>query len=231
MAGTVKCNVEVTNGMRHERICAAVLAAFVCAFGASTAAGQLGARSAQEWVDLLDRPERVEGLRIDEVIARLGLEPGDVVADIGAGAGTFSLPFARAVSPDGTVYAVEVDAELVDYIDETADARGFGNVEGVLGEFTDPALPSQDIDVAFFHDVLHHVEDRAGYLRNLGRYMGPNGRIAIIEGAGHNARPDQSEMHMTLEQVHGWMADAGFEPSEEHDLYGGDKWFVVYSRP
>ncbi len=216
--------------MRYERLCAAVIAAAVCVVGASEAAGQLGARTADEWVDLLDRPERAEGLRIDEVIARIGLEPGDVVADIGAGAGTFSLPFARAVSPGGTVYAVEVDAELVDYIDAKAAGEGVENLEGVLGEFTDPALPTREIDVAFFHDVLHHVEDRAGYIENLARYIGPDGRVVIIEGAGHNARPDQSEMHMTREQVTGWMADVGFEPSEAHDLYGPDKWFVVYSR-
>ena len=192
-------------------------------------AWQLGSRPAERWIETLSRPGRVKQLRIDDVIARLRLKPGDVLADIGAGSGVFSLPFARAVAPGGKVYAVEVDQALVDHIAEKARAEGVPNVDTVLGEFGDPNLPTQDIDVAFFHDVLHHVEDRAGYLKNLSRYVVPEGRIAIIE-RGHR-RPDEREMHMTQEQVTGWMEEVGFRPSEEYYLFDGGKWFVVYARP
>ena len=191
-------------------------------------AWQLGSRPAERWIEMLSRPDRVKRLRIDEVIARLRLKPGDVLADIGAGSGVFTLPFARAVAP-GTVYAVEVDQGLVDHIAEKARTESVPNVDSVLGEFMDPKLPAQDIDLAFFHDVLHHVKDRAGYLKNLSRYIKPGGRIAIIE-RGHR-RPDEREMHMTQEQVTEWMADAGFTPSEEHYLYDDGKWFVVFARP
>lgn len=191
-------------------------------------AWQLGSRPAEQWIETLERPERVKGLQIDEVIARLRLKPGDILTDIGAGTGVFSLPFARAVAPGGKVYSVEVDQGLVDHIGEKARAAGVSNVETVLGEFTDPKLPTQDIDLAFFHNVLHHVEDRAGYLKNLARYIKPEGRVAIIE-RGHT-RPDQRHMHMSREQVAAWMADVGFQPSEEHFLFEGGKWFVVYSR-
>ncbi len=216
--------------LRHEWPRVAALAAIVCAIGPSEpVAGQLGFRPAERWIETLSRPERVKQLRIDEVIARLRLEPGDVLADIGAGTGVFSLPFARAVAPGGRVYAVEVDQALVDHIAERARAEGVASVETVLGEFTDPNLPTQDIDLAFFHDVLHHIEDRAGYLKNLSRYVNPGGRIAIIE-RGHR-RPNQREMHMSQEQVTAWMADAGFRPAEEYDLFDDGKWFVVYTRP
>ena len=180
------------------RLWAALLVAMACAFGRSEAAGQLGPRSAEEWIRLMERPERVATLRIDEIISRLGLGPGDVVADIGAGAGTFSLPFARAVAPGGTVYAVEIDPELMAHIEARADAGGVRNVVGVLGEFTDPVLPALDVDLAFFHDVLHHVQDRAGYLRNLARYIGPEGRVAVIE----NPRPHEDPVSYTHLRAH-----------------------------
>ena len=216
-------------GLRGQ-LWAGLLVAMACAFGRSEAAGQLGPRSAEEWIRLMERPERVATLRIDEIISRLRLGPGDVVADIGAGAGTFSLPFARAVAPGGTVYAVEIDPELVAHIEERAETEGVRNLAGVLGEFTDPALPARDVDLAFFHDVLHHVEDRAGYLESLAGYIGPEGRVVVIENPRPHEDPDRSEMHLSREEVDRWMADAGFGVSEEHDLFGGGKWFVVYSR-
>ena len=54
--------------------------------------------------------------------------------------------------------------------------------------------------------------------------------MVVIEDARSHENPDQSEMHLSPEEVDGWMAEAGFDVREEHDLFGGGKWFVVYSR-
>ena len=235
--------------MQLRWIRATVIMAVLSTVGApGGVAWQLGSRPAERWIEVLNRPERVQGLRIDDVIARLRLKPGHTLADIGAGTGVFSMPFARAVAPSGKVYAVEVDQGLVDHLQERARAEGASNVETVLGEFSDPKLPVEQIDVAFFHDVLHHVRDRPGYLKNLARYIRPEGRIAVIE-RGHHGPPEhgggqssergdnrsaeletRSELHMTQEQVTAWMADVGFQPSEEYYLFDGGKWFVVYAR-
>ena len=188
---------------------------------------QLGSRTADEWIGILDGEARVEGLKIDEVITRLELSDGDIVADIGAGTGVFSGPLARAVAPSGILLAVEIDQGLLDHIDERADREGDQNVQTVLGEFDDPRLPRRDVDLAFFHDVLHHVEDRAGYLGNLGSYLKDDGRIVVIDQiAGHR---DQPEMQMTLEDVKRWMASAGFGLAEEIDLFE-NKFFAVFER-
>ena len=215
----------------------AAVVALAGTIGVSGAEGwQLGSRSAESWIERLTRPGRVEQLQIDEVIVRLRLKPGDILADIGAGAGVFTFPFARAVAPTGKVYAVEVDQGLVDHIAEKADEEAIVNVETVLGEFSDPKLPARNVDLAFFHDVLHHVRDRTDYLENLSKYILPEGRVAIIE-RGHGRRDEhqahvkqEHHMHVTKEQVTAWMADIGFAPSEEHFLYDEGKWFVVYSR-
>jgi ubiquinone/menaquinone biosynthesis C-methylase UbiE len=131
--------------------------------------GQLGARPADDWIEMLDSPARVAALRIDEVIGRLQLKPGDVVADLGAGTGVFSVPLARAVGPTGKVYAVEIEQGLVDHIAARAREENMPNVHAIRGEFTDPVLPAADVDVAFLHDVLHHVQDRTTYLKNATR--------------------------------------------------------------
>jgi len=190
---------------------------------------QLGARSTAEWLKTLDSQNRVTRLKVDEAVARLGLAPGAVVADIGAGSGVFTLPLARAV-PQGRVYAVDIDQGLVDHIARKAEEARAANVRPVLGQFTDPGLPARDVDVAFIFDVLHHIEDRATYLRSLAGYLRPGGRIAVIdfhpELGPHKNDP---KLQVTRDQTREWMAAAGLRPLAEHPLYD-DKWYVVYGR-
>jgi ubiquinone/menaquinone biosynthesis C-methylase UbiE len=190
---------------------------------------QLGARSTAEWLKTLDSQNRVVRLKVDEAVARLGLAPGAVVADIGAGSGVFTVPLARAV-PQGRVYAVDIDQGLVDHIARKAEEARAANVKPVLGAFTDPRLPARDVDVAFIFDVLHHIEDRATYLRSLAGYLRPGGRIAVIdfhpELGPHKNDP---QLQVTRDQTREWMAAAGLRPLAEHALYD-DKWYVVYGR-
>lgn len=196
---------------------------------ASTAQAQLGARSTEEWLKTLDSQNRVAKLKIDEAVAALKLKPGDVVADIGAGSGVFTVPLAKAV-PSGRVYAVDIDQGLVDHIAKKAKDSGMANVRPVLGAFTDPKLPARDVDVAFIYDVLHHVEDRAEYLKNLAPYLKRGGRIAVIdfhpELGPHKNDP---KLQINREQTKAWMAAAGLKVVAEHKLYD-DKWYVVYGR-
>ena len=199
--------------------------------GLSAASAQLGSRSADDWAAVLDREQRVSGLKIQEVVSRLNLEPGDVVADIGAGTGVFSGPLAQAVAPAGTLLAVEIDQGLLDHIAQRARQEKVTNIQPVLGEFDDPNLPTR-IDVAFFHDVLHHIEHRQAYLKKLATYLEPDGRVVVIDLIFD--RPDgphrnQPEMHITQEQVRRWMAAAGFPVMQEIDLFE-DKFFVVFRR-
>ena len=104
---------------------------------------QLANHPAEEWIPRLERSERVQRIKVDEVVARLGLKPGDVVADIGAGAGVFSLPLARAVAPGGKLLAVELQQGFLDHIELRAKEEKVANVQPVLGEFDDPKLPSR----------------------------------------------------------------------------------------
>ncbi len=216
---------------KAKLILLAGLAIFLAA-AAQAPALQLGSRSTEEWIKRLERPERIAGLKIDEIIPRLKLRPGDVVADIGAGAGTFSRPLARAVGPQGKVLAVDIDQGLLDYIDQRAKEEKIENIETVLGKFDDPALPSSEVDVAFFHDVLHHIEKRDAYLKALASYLKPNGRIVVIEldkDDPDTPHRDDPEMLISKEQVNQWMEAAGFRPVEEFDFLKG-KWFMVYAR-
>jgi cyclopropane fatty-acyl-phospholipid synthase-like methyltransferase len=200
------------------------------AAGAAVSARQLGGRPADDWSARLERPERIAGLKIDYIIASLGLKPGQTVADIGAGPGVLSIPLAKAVAPGGKVYAVEIDKDFFPHIKQKAAAENVTNVVTVLGAFTDPKLPARDVDVALFHDVLHHIEDRAGYLKATAQYVKPNGRVAIVELPPSGSHKDEPSLIVTKDQAKGWMADAGFTPVQEFDGLSEGKWFIVYAR-
>jgi 2-polyprenyl-3-methyl-5-hydroxy-6-metoxy-1,4-benzoquinol methylase len=200
----------------------------------TASAFQLGARPAKDWIDRLESPERIAGLKIPEVIARMALKPGMVIADLGAGTGVFAREFSKAVGAKGKVYAVDIDNELLDYVRERAKKENQTNIRAVLGKFEDPAIPARDVDIAFFHDVFHHIEKRQPYLKALSTYIKPNGLIALIEmdkndpNTSHRADP-----HMLVDRkdVDKWMAEAGFFPVKEHnDLFPGTKWFVIYQK-
>lgn len=190
---------------------------------------QLGSRPTADWIKMMEAPDRVASLKIDSMIASLGLHAGDTVADIGSGPGVISLPLAKAVGPQGKVYAVEIDRPFLDRVKARAAEAHLRNVVPVLGAFTDPQLPARDVDVAFFHDVLHHIEDRAGYVKAMARYMKPASRMAVIEYLPTGPHRSDPSLILTPEQVGKWMADAGFAPAGKYDNLPG-KWYVIYER-
>ena len=109
---------------------------------------QLASRPAPDWILRLERPERIAGLKIDYIIQKLELKPGQVVADLGAGPGVISLPMAKTVGPTGKVYAVDIDQAFIDHINMRAKEQHVANVTAVLGQFSDPVLPARGGDGA-----------------------------------------------------------------------------------
>ncbi|MEW5978896.1 MAG: methyltransferase domain-containing protein [Acidobacteriota bacterium] len=192
----------------------AVVLLLVCA---ASLPAQLGRRPAKDYIPLLEDPGRLERLNVDRVIATLQLEPGDVVADVGAGSGVFTRRLAKAVAPGGRVYAVDIDQELLDYNRSQIEAAYLKNTEFIRGDFDDPKLPAGAIDLVFICDVVHHIEHRQAYLSKLRESLKPGGRVAIIDYKT-NWPPGHESMQYTVDQLLEWMRVAGFKKIQEHDL-------------
>lgn len=157
----------------------------------------------------------------EAVVSALNLEPGNQVADIGAGKGYFVPYFAAAVGPEGLVYAVEVDDDRVESLrDRFSKERP--NVHVIRGEFNDPLLPEGRIDTIVIVNTFHHIENRTDYFVRLQSNLAPAGRIAIIE-------PDsdltgilslfQHEGHTSAgPEIIKEMQAAGYQLVESHDF-------------
>ena len=201
---------------------------WVAGIGLPVASAQLEQLPADQYIDRMERPNRVVALKVDEVLEKLQLKPGDIVADVGSGAGAFTVAFAKAVAPNGIVYAVDIDQKMLDHVANKAKEMGLTNVRTVLGEYTDPKLPVTNVDVAFYHRVLHMIEKRQEHVTNTAKYLKPDGKIVVID----KNRVDSPNSWMWLNQsdVDTWMAALSFYPAEKFGVFD-DRYFVVYQRP
>lgn len=137
--------------------------------------------SAREYIKMLEDPARDEWQKPQEVIEKLGLKPGDIVADVGAGSGYFALRLARAVGPAGKVYAVDIDSQLLEYLARRAKDERLENIQTVLADPHDPKLSPSSLDMIFICNTLHHISQRSKYYRLLARALRPGGRLVNVD--------------------------------------------------
>ncbi|MEO0071532.1 MAG: methyltransferase domain-containing protein [candidate division WOR-3 bacterium] len=116
----------------------------------------------------------------EEIIRTLGLKPGDIVADIGAGGGYFTLRFADIVGESGRVYAVDVEEAFLKFIAEAAKKRRLNNVVTVPVKNKLP-LPRKGLDLVFMRNVTHHLSNRIGYFSELKEFLKDSGKVVIID--------------------------------------------------
>jgi SAM-dependent methyltransferase len=145
---------------------------------------------------LLESPDRAVWQRPDQIMDALAIADGATVADIGAGAGWFTIQLARRVGPNGVVYAQDVQRQMLEAIRRRVGREGLTNVQTRLGQGSSPNLPARSLDAVLVVDVYPEVVDRVPFLRNVARALKPGGRIGIVNykpgrgGPGPDVRID-----------------------------------------
>ena len=159
----------------------------------------------------LDRPEREAEEAPARAIKALNIRPGQVVADIGAGSGYYSVLLAAAVGPAGRVYATDIQPEMLALLRKKIQARPVGNIEVVLGTPIDTRLPDGAIDMALMVDVYHELEQPQMFLRSLKRALKPDGRLVLIEFRKEDPRvPIREEHKMSVREARTELEAEGF---------------------
>jgi ubiquinone/menaquinone biosynthesis C-methylase UbiE len=130
-----------------------------------------------------ESPSRAVWQKPSVVMRALGIRRGQVVADIGAGPGYWTLRLARAVGPRGRVYAVEPAPAVIEVLRSRLTKARTRNVTPVLAHPDDPNLPPASCDLALIVNAYHHIGDRAGVLRRATRALKPGGRLVNIDWA------------------------------------------------
>jgi ubiquinone/menaquinone biosynthesis C-methylase UbiE len=152
--------------------------------------------------DWLERPERDEEEHTEKLVEQLKVKRGDAIADIGAGTGYFSWRLARKAGPRGTVFAVDIQPEMLDLLTNKMAEAGVTNVKPVLGTITDPKLTANSVDLALMVDVYHEFDHPWEMMQAITRALKPGGRVVFVEFRGEDPAVPIKLLHkMTEAQV------------------------------
>jgi ubiquinone/menaquinone biosynthesis C-methylase UbiE len=182
--------------MRHAMCALASLLLAVSSAGlAQEARGVLAPENANEArLNRLQPP--------DQVMDAIGIGPGMVGAEIGAGRGRYVVQLAMRVGESGKIYAEDIDAASLRHLEQRCARWQLANVETILGDVIDPKLPDDELDFIFVISSYHHFSDPVALLRNASPALKPGGVLAIAEWIPENERdteatsPQQMEVEM-----------------------------------
>ena len=135
----------------------------------------------KQFVEKFEIESREVFTRRKGIVAACKIQPGQTVADIGAGTGLFTRMFSEAVGKDGRVIAVDIAQKFLNHIQETSRAAGQQNIDTVLCKVDSVELPPNSIDVAFICDTYHHFEFPLKTMKSLQSALKPGGRVVLID--------------------------------------------------
>ena len=180
---------------------------------------------AEKWSQVFDDPERDAWQKPHEVLQALKLAPDASVADIGSGTGYFAVRLAHLV-PNGRVYGVDAEPDMVRYLAERAKREGLANLTAVAAKPSDPGIPSA-VDLVILVDTYHHVPDRERYFRNLQKSLKPGGRLVIIDFTLDSPLGPPKRARIAADTVRKELARACYALAEEH-AFLPNQYFLVF---
>jgi ubiquinone/menaquinone biosynthesis C-methylase UbiE len=166
----------------------------------------------------------------DRLADLLRVQPGSVVADIGAGDGKLAVEMGRIVGEDGVVYATELSAERKRDIEKLVSRVGTRSVRVVAASHDATHLPDQCCDAIYLRTVLHHIVDREAFAAEIRRALRPHGRLAIIDFApgalwfhGRNHGVAAHDVTLAVQK-------AGLTPTQSVKEWGGGTYLLLFEK-
>jgi predicted methyltransferase len=176
-------------------------------------------------LSIFETPGRDERLQINRVMDMLGITNAKSVADIGAGSGWFTVRAAKRVGGLGLVYAVDINPEATQYIEQRARKEKLPNIKAVLSKPDDPMLPTGSVDAVLLLKTYHEVSHPVELLKNLRVALRPGAKVGVIDRNGNG-----SDHGIGRDVVIREAEEAGYKLVEQNDIVKGDNmdYFLVF---
>ena len=181
------------------------------------------------YISMLENPQRDSEQRPEEVLKTLGIKQGEAIADIGAGSGYFAFRFARQVGDSGRVYAVDINSDMILFMNRKIRDLKLRNVSTVLSAPDDPLLVDDSVNRFFICNTWHHVQNRPNYLTLMKKILKPGGQIIVLDYHKKELPVGPPpEMKMAREDVIKEMESGGFKLAQEHTFLPY-QYFLVFT--
>ncbi|GAX44370.1 type 11 methyltransferase [Tolypothrix sp. NIES-4075] len=178
----------------------------------------------------LERPSREAEEQPSKIVNAIDLKPNDVVADIGAGTGYLSFRIAPLI-PQGKVFAVDIQPEMLDIIKSLKKEKNISNVEPILATESNPNLPPESVDLAIMVDAYHEFEYPYEVMQGIIKALKPGGRVVLVEYRAENPFVMIKALHkMSQKQVKKEMQAVGLVWRETKNLLP-QQHLMVFEKP
>lgn len=176
-------------------------------------------------LSIFEGEERAKNLQIDRVMDILNIKEGKSVADLGAGSGWFTVRAAKRVGDKGKVFAIEINQDSINHINERAKNENLPNIQTVLGTEDNPKLAEKSVDAALILKTYHEIGQPIKVLQRLKKALKEDGLVGIIDrnGKGDDHGIDKEKV---IEEA----KRAGFVLKDEFDFTKADgmDYFLVF---
>ncbi len=177
----------------------------------------------------LEDPKRDAYQKPEEVIKALDIKEGEVITDIGAGSGYFTVRLARPVGQNGRVYAVDINPDMIVHLNRRIRDLNLRNVVTILCAPDDPLLGDASVDRFFICDTWHHINDHAKYLALLKRMLKPGGQVIMVDFKKTKTPVGPPmEMRIARDDLVREMEANGFQVAAEHGFLEY-QYFLVFT--
>lgn len=191
---------------------------------------EIAATVSSHAISWLERRDREGEEKPSLVLDHLEVKPNDVIADIGAGSGYFSILLAPLV-PQGRVIAQDIQQEMLDFVEGRRKLSGMTNVATLLGTTEDTHLPEGEVDLAIMVDAYHEFSHPREMMESIVKGLVPGGRVVFLEYRGEDPAVPIKPLHkMTVKQITAEMAVVGLEFVEVRDSLPIQH-FLVFRKP
>ena len=210
----------------RQALLVAALTTALAQTGVVALGGQSGNRAAQE-------ATRETQQRVVDIFKAMGVAPGSVIADVGAGQGFFTVRLSKAVGESGRVYAVDISQQALRSLRTRVEQEGLRNVQIVEGAVDDPKLPENTLDAALIVNAYHEMTEHQAMLAHLRKALKPTGRLIIVEPISPSRRDGSRESQASRHEIAPEFVlrdarEAGFsvaaleDPFSNHHGHGGE---------
>jgi arsenite methyltransferase len=186
-------------------------------------------RDSKSYIDMLEDPKRDAYQKPHDVLTALGIKPGEVIADIGAGSGYFTFRLAHHVGDNGRVYAIDVSPDMILHLNRRIRDLKAMNVSSILAEADDPLLPERSVNRFFFSTSWHHIDNHQKYLSLIKKMLKAGGEVVMID-FHKKELPVGPPMQMKIarEDLIKQMESNGFRLAKEHTFLPY-QYFLVFA--